>query len=1427
MLLNSSNARGARGTSKSSRGSRGRGQTGRGASNNSSSKPHHNLMTTLGPRALTDNTNIYRGKSRGSASPSPSATTTADPFEKERLENAAKREQRGQNGTTTSNRGRGSSRGGLHSNKQVRFATPPIEQEAGLSGSSTSATPSDMKTSLGSGTTTSTLSNPFSFTANTASKTTSSIFKAPTGPSAKTTSPLPFAPTFGSNTPNTNGFGLASTSQSTPVNPFAPSNAPGAASPSSNFGTPSGVSTTPLSSLANSQKPGILKGAKGASSKQVSFEKTPEKPSPQNVSKKQFQANNIEEKKNKASKQSKSGFETPKLTSSEMTSFASSSELARKINALLRKEKIAPPRCTAPNPGDPREKAAVKAYLDELKKYRTRVRASLIQGGFIDDPLKPKKLSEAIDFKGTCDQMCPEEEIIRRIIEDDVQRAEKETAPDGSMRPSPQMMIKKLARSAAGEDAPLPQDVRSPAALRRTTDYLIDSLLGEDDNLAAQHEFLWDRTRAIRRDFVFQSSMSPPELADQVYCLEKITRFHVTALHQMSKPDVAPENFVEQQEVEQLSKSLLSLIHAYEDCNLQNIPCENEAEFRAYYVLLNSSNPGILETVQNWGWKFWGESEQIKIAVGLVECLQNIWSPRGPLQPFSVLNVAENAFSRFFTILKGRNVSYTMACFAEMHFNEVRKNALKTILSAYQRQRDQPKDWNIAKLNQYLHFDDPWDIIDFGESYGLRFDDVDGDYCLSLALDNQVVDPFPPIKQPHSGEIVERKRTGHTLTEVISTTVYEGASDDAEEVEESSSDEGLFVKDNIGGVKSLPPAATLAEPLKTIDSPAAQTPLQQAFPTSPATPSFGFPSVSQTTTAQPIATPFPTEEPKDTVTHSTPFATSAPLAAANPFTTLAPFAGTPTSVLPPPTTTEPRKFTWPSDNMPSPNLPQTSPKEPPKFNWPSEIPEDPNLPQTTSKENPKSFQSAKVKTFTPQAPALQFPGPKLTDWSSSSKPMFQSPFSEPATHLSVIKPAKVTTITPTPQPELGSLFKPVFKETPQPIIQASEPEVSTLDNFAKWIALGEDGIIEQFMSYTVQTLVGETMEKFMRDEAKKAKQEAKRIAVEEEELARKEADDFRRKSLAVKYFYMWRANAHNLWVRRQGSKARRARIEHAESMRASRAALSASVVEDFRVSTSNGKKGVSSPPKDRRSSLGSLLQETGILAGVHNPKDKLREIMYNGQTEHSNKRLKSSVSSVASDSTSNTHRRNQSDNPLQRSLLSDPSFLSGGSRIHLMPSYQAAHETRPQISGVQTDYFRLKARGITTLPNGTPLATSVAKEPLRQKQSFDGISKPIRSRRLTVPKDQPIPRSSPARVTAQQLLMPAPTNDEEIQRLKERAKAVMAADSGRKLQKRGLDDDDDDLFERAKRIRERMDEDSEWLRREVDRYSESRSGSWT
>ena len=1112
----------------------------------------------------------------------------------------------------------------------------------------------------------------------------------------------------------------------------------------------------------------------------------------------------------------------------------------------------------------------MEAFWQTSKSYRSKVRASLIRAGLLDDPDKPKKLSEAIDFKGTCEDMCPEFEKITRIVEHDVQSAEKEIASDGSLWPAAHKMVKALARSAAGQDAPLPMDVRSPAALRRTLDYLLHTVLGDEGDLPTVHGFLWDRTRAIRRDFVFQSSMSSVELSDQVYCLERITRFHVIALHQMSRPEVVAEDFSEQQEVEQLGKALLSLIHAYEDCQVQGIHCENEAEFRAYYVLFNSHNSGILETVQDWGWKLWGESDEVRTAVSLVETLQNIWDTRGPLKPHSATDIAQNGYSRFFSIIEDKKVSYTMACFAEIHFNSVRKSALKTILASYRKQRDQTKDWTLTKLNAFLRFDDEEDIIDFGEAYGLQFEDLDDESCLSFESEDAISDPFPPLKQPHSYCLVERKRGDHPLPAVIDATVYE----DSVEGEEASDEDSLFVQQSTSRGKADKAPGFLAQPI-AVQKDDEDNDAQDSSSTPPVQ---SQPILSQGGIQNPTSIFNGITTPK---TFSANFFVSNPGESSSPSQAQAPQESASISSKPP-GQVRPSIFTPSPQPQPTksfslfPFTPQPAtkpasegikssfslgqhtvtaspPTESPKAQSSSgqndvtakPLTESPKaqfpLEQYAVTSSPPPTESLKAQFSLGQyavtaSPPAESPKPTFFFGQHSITPPIQPPVKDaPGNCDKPDAPSNQIKQSPWPQtfgtgPVSNPVQKPVLNDTTQQPIQEpklpappaqfqSVPEISpaeppapekrkvALDQFAKWVALGDGGLIDQFTAFTVERILRDAVSIFV-------KEETELIAKEEDDFAREQADQFRYRSLATKYGHFWRATAHRMWLKRRGRKARKARQEMAESLRASKAAQSANIVEDFRASTGN----------HRRGSLESLLDATGVLDGVHDANSELRAITQSQATSKRRRRSDRSIESPAS--VTNTHKQGKSDNPLRRSLLSDPSYLHGGSRIHLMSKYDAEDEIRPHASGVQTDYFRLKARGITTLPNGTALANSAAKHILHKKRSFDGISRP------TTPnssKQLSAARSVPAKSMAPPSWRTSTERDDEIQSLKARAKAVLdynhdQEESRQKKQKRTFDDDAE-LFARAKRIREQMDEGLEWYRKTRESSAASRSVS--
>ncbi|KAM5342557.1 hypothetical protein ACJ41O_013523 [Fusarium nematophilum] len=490
---------------------------------------------------------------------------------------------------------------------------------------------------------------------------------------------------------------------------------------------------------------------------------------------------------------------------------------AQNVYEQLRKDGIHPPQWPS-QPGNPKNKAEVSRFRERYETYRSKARASLTKAGLIDDPEKRKTLQDAIDFKGICEDMCPEYEKITRINEMDVHQPEKNPKTTFA---NTRRMVKKLARSAAGQEAPLPMDVRSVAALRRTLDYLIDDLLRNDGNLPTLHGFLWDRTRAIRRDFTFFSSLTPEEMKTQVYVLENIARFHVTALHLLSQDGKAPEDFVEQQELEQLGKALLSLRDAYDDCNDQGIRCENEPEFRAYYLIFHAYDSTIIETLQRqWKPNLWRDSDEVRTAVCLVEALQNTQDFHGPLKDAPSLAAAA-AYQSYFRIVEDPKVSYTMACFAECHFPRLRRSILTAIKKSLARPRETSKDVTAAVLNNFLRFDTVEQAIEFTELHDFEFgqseenpSDISAQY---LILDNRKALPHHRLQHQFSQSLVEKKRCSRSLPDLIHQTIHEDANAPKPSIN-GVAEESLFVSDAEPIIPSGPKTST-PNPFSSFDPP--------------------------------------------------------------------------------------------------------------------------------------------------------------------------------------------------------------------------------------------------------------------------------------------------------------------------------------------------------------------------------------------------------------------------------------------------------------------------------------------------------------------------------------------------------------------------------------------------------------------------------
>jgi len=941
---------------------------------------------------------------------------------------------------------------------------------------------------------------------------------------------------------------------------------------------------------------------------------------------------------------------------------------ANKLNEHLRKENIRPPQWLS-DLGNPNNRAAVESLKDAYKKYRARAYESLRKADLIDDPDKKRRLADALPFKGICEDMCPEFEQISRIAEHDVKREEKETQPDGlTAWANPSKMLKKFGRSAAGQDAPLPMDVRSVDALRRTVDYLFNDLLQSENNLPSMHNFLWDRTRAVRRDFTFHSQKSPGEMKDLVYCFETITRFHATALHLLSRKGHAQDDFDDKQEIEQLGRTILSLIEAYDACREKNIECENEAEFRAYYLLLNVNDPSIVKRIPTWGKEYWFESEEVQTALSLLQAMEDVRQPRGPIKPRRGMTLSDSAFTNYFAIVEDPKVSYTMACIAEVHFTAVRQNILRNLVKGYARYRDAPRTLSASDLNKMLRFDTPEQAVEFAEAHNFQFSTeyppgkAPPPAPYMLLNDKKKSVPSPRIAHTFSGQLVERKRGTVSLPHVIYNTIYEEVSEKPKETENSP--DSMFVS------QSSPPSETVfTTPFQKAEaSPASQNPPAVSIFGQPETkaPFFGFSAVRTQA-----------ETPKHPTLPSTNQAANASQGAPPGTPTLFSSSTQPAQKASSTAPTSPAvgQFANPAQPLPSilgfgksatPSAPATKKGQPSPFMTPS--PSSSPLQSTTATKS-VSFGPSSILGSTPSTstslPSPPNPSPKpaqqptqqptplglsLAQTAAANVPSIsvtkltpiptfgqgQKPVDsgkpprlpDPAT-LGIMKPLPappaqylpaVQATQPILPPSTGSSAPaswqqqnfPSYEEQNPPPAKPPSPKPDLMGGLTNWFVMGDEGLMEQFAEFTVQNIVAQAFQQWEREEAEK-----KRKA--EDDLSWGEARKFRTYSLGVKYFYRWQEHSRTRAMRRilsQGKEKlrayreqeriaqRQAKEEAEKAERQARRELRKRIETDGQRLST-----LASSERRRQSETEEQLLASGIFSGLRDERGAVRRVM--------------------------------------------------------------------------------------------------------------------------------------------------------------------------------------------------------------------------
>lgn len=236
----------------------------------------------------------------------------------------------------------------------------------------------------------------------------------------------------------------------------------------------------------------------------------------------------------------------------------------------------------------PTESSPIAARFEFLQLERARRRAELesYEATHGSQPVVP-----------TCEEMCPEYEQVERELHLDVHPFEAKLGAMGQSGSGyvmdPAKAVKKYHRPAAGNEAPLPEDIRTPECLRRTLFYLLHDILDNKQYPFTDiHSFIRDRTRSIRQDLTLQGCRDPRS----VELHEQIARFHIISGHLLCEAD--PAEFDAFQNTEQLRKVLQSLHELYSDS--KNVVYENEPEFRAYYVLTHLQDPTIFRSIMEF-----------------------------------------------------------------------------------------------------------------------------------------------------------------------------------------------------------------------------------------------------------------------------------------------------------------------------------------------------------------------------------------------------------------------------------------------------------------------------------------------------------------------------------------------------------------------------------------------------------------------------------------------------------------------------------------------------------------------------------------------------------------------------------------------------------------------------------------------------------
>lgn len=396
-----------------------------------------------------------------------------------------------------------------------------------------------------------------------------------------------------------------------------------------------------------------------------------------------------------------------------------------------------------------------------------------------------------------------------------------------------------------------------------------------------------------------------------------------------------------------------------------------------------------------------------------------------------------------------------------------------------------------------------------------------------------------------------------------------------------------------------------------------------------------------------------------------------------------------------------------------------------------------------------------------------------------------------------------------------------------------------MGDFTQWFLLGDQGLLDEFQAYVVEDMLSKVYDSFYleQEEQRKREEEASLIA---------EADAYRAYSLSMRYFYRWKELAREKRLRTVRRQARDQARKFYEQQRAAerearKKAMHRATKEQAHTASLNRPEELMHLLKNKkihRREAEAALLESGVLSGIANEREAIADIVRREVSPSIDGSVndRQSMRSRSGSGTSSAIRGGSKTRALREELLggSPASF-----RRSLPPmSASARSSAEPEASSRKSrvsERWRLKAMGITQMPDGTAMPESLANEVLYGGKQYKELgslglgSSRSSSRRASIGDSgladsfaMPPPRSTPIPRTLNEAGSPTKRKRSEEDEENERRRSGIESHRG-SSHKRIMSGAEQVLSE-LRALRMEMEEGSAWFREQNERL-QSEAGS--